>query len=293
MADLEPVIAKLQNGIETITNSDNYKRWLVTCSAFHKYSWSNCILISCQCEHASRVAGFSTWKKLNRAVKKGEKGIQILAPNPIKRYLSKEEAEEISGSYNVKEKDGKYFLELMRFRPVYVFDISQTEGEELPSIKCEELTGNVSLTLFDAVKNISPCEIEFKGIDNGYKGYYSPPTNKIAIQEGMSELQSLKTMLHEITHAILHCRGGEEEKAARDIKELEAESVAFIVCDHFGLDTSEYSFAYLAGWQEDYKEQAKSFLKIIKKTSQTLIDSINKELGIVETDVIADKKAIA
>lgn len=253
------ILNKIETGIKEVFTSEKYLNYLKFLSNFHSYSVNNSILIFSQNPEASIVAGFNKWKKLKRNVKKGEKSIKILAPL-IKKIKNDEDEEEsvING-----------------FRIVSVFDVSQTEGEDLPTL-CDELTEEVKEyeTLFNKIKSITSLPIEFKPLEN-CKGYYSPDENKIAIKEGMSESQTIKTLVHELAHSILH----KDTKKSRATAEVEAESVAYVVCNQLGIDTSDYSFEYLATWSsgQDVKE-LKGSLSIIQKTADKIIKKLYKKV---------------
>ena len=265
---LKEITEKLENGVKELLNSDKYKEYLAFLSKFHNYSFNNTFLILLQYPTASLVAGFETWKnKHKRYVKKGEKGIKIIAPAPVKVKTKDENNEEI-------DKD------ILLYKAVTVFDISQTEGAELPLMQTQELTASVEnyKDFYTKLENISPCPIIFEKIENGVKGYYSEKENKIAINEGMSELQTLKALIHEISHATLHnseAAKKRDKKPSRNAKETEAESIAFTVLSYLGLDTSEYSFIYLASWGGEDLKELKESLEIIRDTAAKLINAIS------------------
>ena len=341
---------KLEQGIKELFESERFKEYLRTMSKFYHYSFSNTLLIAMQKPEATYVAGYTSWQRnFDRQVMKGEKGIKILAPAP---YKAKEEREKIDPSTQkpVLDADGKPVtetVEVMRpaFKVVSVFDISQTDGKELPDIIVDELSGSVEnyAAFFEALKQESPVPITFEDIPGGAKGYFSPIENRIAIQEGMSEIQTIKTAIHEIAHAKLHSidrpepeptwkivmvsEGGtkrdflsgfaseaeanaaaehegwrfvdenrfewrleveEDTSAAQDMrkdrhtKEVEAESVAYTVCQRYGIETSDYSFGYIAGWSSDKEtKELKGSLETIRKTAAELIDSIDAKLKVL------------
>ena len=341
---------KLEQGIKELFESERFKEYLRTMSKFYHYSFSNTLLIAMQKPEATYVAGYTSWQRnFDRQVMKGEKGIKILAPAP---YKAKEEREKIDPSTQkpVLDADGKPVtetVEVMRpaFKVVSVFDISQTDGKELPDIIVDELSGSVEnyAAFFEALKQESPVPITFEDIPGGAKGYFSPIENRIAIQEGMSEIQTIKTAIHEIAHAKLHSidrpepeptwkivmisDGGtkrdflsgfaseaeanaaaehegwrfvdenrfewrleveEDTSAAQDMrkdrhtKEVEAESVAYTVCQRYGIETSDYSFGYIAGWSSDKEtKELKGSLETIRKTAAELIDSIDAKLKVL------------
>ena len=341
---------KLEQGIKELFESERFKEYLRTMSNFYHYSFSNTLLIAMQKPEATYVAGYTSWQRnFDRQVMKGEKGIKILAPAP---YKAKEERERIDPSTQkpVLDADGNPVtetVEVMRpaFKVVSVFDISQTDGKELPDIIVDELSGSVEnyTAFFEALKQESPVPISFEDIPGGAKGYFSPVENRIAIQEGMSEIQTIKTAIHEIAHAKLHSidrpepeptwkivmvsEGGtkrdffsgfaseaeanaaaehegwrfvdenrfewrlevEEDTSAvqdmrkdRHTKEVEAESVAYTVCQRYGIETSDYSFGYIAGWSSGKEtKELKGSLETIRKTAAEMIDSVDAKLKVL------------
>jgi hypothetical protein len=276
---------KLEQGIKNVYESERYKTYLGVMSKFHFYSFRNSLLIMQQKPEATHVAGFNAWKTtFQRSVNKGEKGIQILAPAPYRVRVEMEKIDRITQK-PVLDNSGKPVTEEVEitkpsFRPVYVFDVSQTSGEPLPQL-ITELTGNVAQynAFFQSLKGVSPFPMKFEEIQSGAKGYCDPANKKIAIKAGMSELQNIKTAIHEITHADLHAGLGNlslDERKDRRTKEVEAESVAFVVCSHFCIDTSDYSFAYVASWSSDKELNVlKSSLDTIQKHAAELIDRID------------------
>ena len=285
---------KLEQGIKELFESERFKEYLRTMSKFYHYSFSNTLLIAMQKPEATYVAGYTSWQRnFDRQVMKGEKGIKILAPAP---YKAKEEREKIDPSTQkpILDADGKPVtetVEVMRpaFKVVSVFDISQTDGKELPDIIVDELSGSVEnyAAFFKALKQESPVPIAFEDIPGGAKGYFSPLESRIAIQEGMSEIQTVKTAIHEIAHAKLHAihpdeKTAPEDKKDRHTKEVEAESVAYTVCQRYGIETSDYSFGYIAGWSSDKEtKELKGSLETIRKTAAEMIDSIDAKLKVL------------
>lgn len=269
MKNIEEITEKLENGVKEVFSGAEYKAYLDFMSKFYNYSVNNTMLIFMQMPEASLVAGYQSWKtKFNRQVRKGEKAIKILAPVPHKM---KKEVEDKEGNKEEKE------ISWTSFRAVNVFDISQTDGEELPSI-AKELKGSVDnyKELFAKLENVSPVPVAFENITSGANGYFSHIEKRIAIKEGMSEQQTIKTLIHEISHAILHDKEtGEEAEADRRTKEVQAESVAYVVSANLGLDTSDYSFGYVAGWSggKEAKELTAS-MEVIKKTAGTIIEAL-------------------
>lgn len=263
-------------------------------SKFYNYSFNNTLLIAMQKPDATLVAGYTAWQRnFGRQVQKGEKGIKILAPAPYKAQL---EMEKIDPNTNkpMLDADGKPVtetVEVMRpaFKVVSVFDVSQTEGKELPDIVVDELKGTVEnySAFFDALKQISPVPIAFEDIAGGAKGYYHLEDRRIAIQEGMSEVQTVKTAIHEIAHAKLHALNPDEklppeEQKDRHTKEVEAESVAYTVCQRYGIETSDYSFGYIAGWSSDKEtKELKGSLETIRSTAAEMIEGIDEKLKML------------
>jgi len=267
------IMDQLEKGVSELFESDKYKDYLTCMSKFHNYSFNNTLLIAMQRPDATLVAGFNAWKeKHGRMVKKGEKGIRILAPY---KYAVEAEPENEGEEPQIIERTG--------FKPAYVFDVSQTEGKELPSIAVNELSGDVNEynKLFRALRIICPVPVDFEDIEGGSKGYFSDSENRIAIKKGMSQVQTIKTLVHETAHAMLHSSAAEDKDnpVDRRTKEVEAESIAFTVCKRYGLDTDDYSFGYIAGWSsgKDTKE-LKASLERIKDTADKMITSIDKSI---------------
>lgn len=266
---IEEITKKLEEGVKGIYEGEGYKAFLDVMSKFHTYSVNNCILIAMQKPEATQVAGFKSWQKnFKRSVKKGEKAIKILAPIPHKftKEIENEDGEKVQ-----KE------IQYMTFKAISVFDISQTEGEELPSI-CKMLKGSVEgfQNLVDKLESLSPVPVAYEPISGGANGYYSHETNSIVVDAGLSEQHKVKTLIHEIAHSILHNKdNGEEKDADRSTKEVQAESVAYTVCNWLGLDTSDYSFGYVAGWSagRELKELTES-MEVIRKIAGEIIEGL-------------------
>lgn len=292
---MKEITDRLETGIQELFESERYEAYLTTMSKFHSYSFNNTLLIAMQ--GGQLVAGYNKWRDdFHRNVKKGEKAIKILAPAPFK---AKKEVQKLDAQGRpVMGKDGKPVTEVQEiqvpaFKIVSVFDVSQTEGEPLPSIGVEELTGSVERygEFFKALEQTSPVPIGFEDIPSGSHGYYHLTEKRIAIQEGMSELQTLKTAIHEIAHSKLHAIDPEApaiEQADRPdsrTREVQAESVAYAVCQHYGLDTSDYSFGYVAGWSsgKDLKE-LKASLETIRATAHELITTIDGHLAQLQKE---------
>ena len=287
---MKEITDRLETGIQELFESERYKAYLTSMAKFHSYSFNNTLLIAMQ--GGQLVAGYNKWRDdFHRNVKRGEKGIKILAPAPYK--VKKEVPKLDEQGQPVMDKDGnpvteKKEIQVPAFKIVSVFDVSQTEGEPLPSIGVDELAGNVEQyeDFFKALEQTSPVPMAFEDIPGGSHGYYHLIDKRIAIQENMSELQTLKTAIHEIAHAKLHAIDPEApvtEQADRPdsrTREVQAESVAYAVCQHYGLDTSDYSFGYVAGWSsgKDLKELRAS-LETIRATAHELITTIDGHLA--------------
>ncbi|MGX7197735.1 DUF6782 family putative metallopeptidase [Enterococcus olivae] len=276
------LIAAAKEGVKEFVHSDTYKEYLQVMSKFHNYSWRNTMLIFMQKPDVSKVAGFQTWKKtFDRHVVKGAKAIRILAP-----IIKKEEVEKVVNGKKqlVQEK------RIVSYRPVNVFDVSQTEGKELPKL-VKELTGDIKQysKLFEAIAATTDFPIEFDNIVSDAKGYCDMSERKIVLQKGMSETQTIKTLVHEVTHSLMHSNTA-SITSNRQTVEIEAESTAFVVCAHFGLDTSDYSFGYLAGWSRGkaLEEMTDSFAKI-QKQSDKLIESISINLKELTKELSQEK----
>ena len=280
---------KLEQGLQDLFNSDSYCNYLSTMSKFHNYSFNNTLLIAMQKPDATLVAGYKAWQKnFERHVNKGEKAIRILAPAP---YKIKEERDKIDPVTQelLLDKDGnpqkeEVEITIPAFRAVSVFDVAQTDGKPIPELAAKELLSDVEgyQDMIRAVEAISPVPIELEEIAGDSKGYYDREAKRIAVQENMSESQTLKTMIHEVAHSKLHSKEVEQDEQMRkdrNTKEVEAESVAYTVCQHFGIDTSDYSFGYIAGWSSgrDTKE-LRSSMDTIRRTASELITGIEEQL---------------
>lgn len=351
---------KLEQGIKELFESERFKEYLRTMSKFYHYSFNNTLLIAMQKPEATLIAGYTAWQRnFDRHVMKGEKGIKILAPAPYKTKVKMEKIDPKTQK-PMLDADGKPITELVEvmrpaFKVVSVFDVSQTDGKELPDIVVDELTGSVEnyAAFFDALKQESPVPIAFEDIPGGAKGYYHLEDRRIAIQEGMSEVQTVKTAIHEIAHAKLHAldqpdpdpqwkvvmvsEGGakydfqtafeteadaiaaaeaadwrfvdenqfewrlevEEDTSAiqaarkdRHTKEVEAEAVAYTVCQRYGIETSDYSFGYIAGWSSDKEtKELKGSLETIRKTAAEMIESIDDKLKVLLAEKAIDAAA--
>lgn len=264
--NLSNVIQTLTDGVKAVFESEQYINYLKVMAKFHNYSFANNILIHTKCPHATYVAGFRAWQqKFKRKVNKGEKGIPILAPLII----------------NNNDDENKDNI-LLKFRIVYVFDVTQTSGKPLEDI-FTPLEGNVEIysDFMDCLHSISPFKIEFTPLKGGAKGSCNFTEERIIIKKGLSQIHSIKTAIHEIAHARLHC-GEKNTDCDRQVKEVEAESVAYVVCQHFGIDTSTYSFPYIGNWSQN-KEllQLKKSLATIQKTARKIIDDIEIKMSVV------------
>ena len=302
---MKEITDRLEAGIQALFESEQYKAYLTAMSKFHNYSFNNTLLIAMQKPDASLVAGFGKWRDdFERHVKRGEKGIKILAPS---LYKVKKQMEKIDPATQkpVIGADGKPVteereIEIPAFRVVTVFDVSQTEGKEIPDIAVSELTGSVEQyqDFFTALEKASPVPIAFENIDGGAHGYYHLEEKRIAIDEGMSELQTLKTAIHEIAHAKLHAidkdtpATEQADRPDRRTREVQAESVAYAVCQHYGLDTSDYSFGYVAGWSSGRElSELKASLETIRKAANELIIDIDGHLAQLQQEREAKQEA--
>ena len=302
---LKEITDRLEQGITELFDSERYKEYLRVMSKFHNYSFNNTLLIAMQKPDASLIAGFNSWKnQFQRNVKKGEKGIKIIAPSPFK---IKQETEKIDPQTQkpVIGRDGKPVTEekeitIPAYKVVSVFDVSQTEGKELPDIAVDALTGDVEQysDFFAALEKTSPVPIGFEKIEGGAHGYYHLEDKRIALDEGMSELQTLKTAIHEIAHAKLHDidlnapKDEQQPRVDRRTREVEAESVAYTVCQHYGLDTSDYSFGYVAGWSSGRElAELKSSLETIRSAAADIINSIDGHIAELQKQHEAEKAA--
>lgn len=284
---VKEITAQLEAGVKDLFNSERYQDYLKAMSKFHDYSLNNTLLIVMQKPDASLVAGFNKWRdEFERHVKRGEKGIKILAPAPYK--IKKEQEKLDPDGKPIIGEDGKPVTEqkeitVPAFKVVSVFDVSQTDGKEIPDIAVDSLTGSVEQyeDFFKALEQTSPVPVGFERIESGAHGYYHNAEKRIALNEGESELQTVKTIIHEIAHAKLHdidlnAPPEQQERPSRRTREVEAESIAYTVCQHFGLDTSDYSFGYVAGWSSDKDiKELKASLETIRATASELITEID------------------
>ena len=298
---IKEITDRLEQGITELFDSERYKEYLQVMSKFHNYSFNNTLLIAMQKPDASLIAGFNAWKNnFGRNVMRGEKGIRILAPSPYKIRQEVEKKDPQTGK-TVIGSDGKPVTEtkeiqIPAYKVVAVFDVSQTEGRELPSISANELTGDVEQyeDFFAALEKTSPVPMGFEKIEGGAHGYYHLEEKRIAIDEGMSQLQNLKTAIHEIAHAKLHdidLNAPEQpDRPDRRTREVQAESIAYTVCQHYGLDTSDYSFGYVAGWSSGRElAELKISLETIRATAAEIINTIDGHFAELQKEREAAK----
>lgn len=286
--EMDQMAEKLEAGVKDVFQGENYKAYLDFCAKMPRYSINNQILIMMQKPDATMCQSFTGWKEMGRFVKKGEKGIRVMAPAP---YKIEREQDKLDGNGKpMLDADGepvkeKVEVKVNAFKPVSTFDISQTDGEPVPRLGVDELVGTVEgyETLMEAIKQASLVPISFENIESGAKGYFHVEENRIAIQEGMSEAQTVKTALHEASHATLHnkeAQNADNDKKTRNQKECEAESVAYVVCQHYGVDTAEYSFPYVAGWSSDKEvPELKASLDTIRRAASDLISKIDDKIA--------------
>ncbi|SHN87959.1 YodL domain-containing protein [Desulfitobacterium chlororespirans] len=278
---------RLEEGVQAVFQSDQYKDYLKTMAKFHSYSFRNSMLIFLQNPGATHVAGYQTWQKeFNRHVKRGETGIRILAPAPYKKTVEMEKMDPVTQK-PLTNGEGKSITEMVEvsrtaFKQVTVFDVSQTDGEPLPKL-INELDGELEdyTLFFNSLTQVSPFSIQFAEINSeSTKGRCNYETREITIKENMSQVQTVKTAIHEIAHARLHDRYGElEVPEDRGTREVEAESVAYVVCQHYGIDTSDYSFGYVAAWSSGHEvKELQSSLETIRSTAAEFIDTIDEHI---------------
>ena len=288
--DMDSIMQSLESGVEELFTSNRYQEFLKTMAKFHNYSFNNTMLIAMQRPDATLVTSYKNWQSMGRQVMKGEKGITIIAPAPYKKMKEKEVLDEnqrpIMGS-DGKPKTEQVEVTVPHFKAVTVFDIAQTSGEPIQTLAPELLTAAVQDfdSFMQAIQKISPVPIRFDEIDGNANGYYHNADKEIVIKKGLSESQTLKTAIHETVHAKLHDReimeslGVEKDRLT---KEVEAESVAYCVCSSFGLDTSDYSFPYIAGWSSSREmKEMKASMDVIRKTAGEMIDQLTEELEII------------
>ena len=293
---VKEITDKLEEGLKELFESEKYKSYLSTMSKFHNYSFNNTLLIALQRPDATLVAGYQAWQRnFNRHVNKGERGIRILAPAPYKIKEERDKLDPVTGEV-VLDKDGmpqteEVEIKIPAFRAVSVFDVAQTDGEPIPELEAKELLSTVEgyEDFIKAITFVAPVPVSFEDIPGDSKGFFRPTEKRIAVQEGMSESQTLKTMVHETAHSMLHDKEVNKDILApakdRNTKEVEAESIAYTVCQHFGIDTSEYSFGYIAGWSSGHDmRELKSSLDTIRRTASELITGIEGQLRELQRD---------
>ena len=293
---IKEIVTGIEAGIQDLFQSDKFADYLRTMSRFHSYSYNNTILIHMQMPSATHVAGFNKWKnQFGRHVKKGEKGLTIIAPTPFKKRIEEMKLDPDTRA-PVLDHDGNVIMEereieIPLFRPVKVFDVSQTEGRPLPSL-VSSLTGDVQQyeAFMEALRRTSPVPVQFKPLREGLDGFLNLEDQTITIREGMSQVQTVCAAVHEITHAMLHNREQERLSAAagteqaeklkpkdQNTKEVEAESVSYTVCQYYGIETSANSLGYIATWSKDKTlPELKASLETISKTANILITSIDR-----------------
>ena len=288
--NMDSIMQSLESGVEELFTSNRYQEFLKTMAKFHNYSFNNTMLIAMQRPDATLVTSYKNWQSMGRQVMKGEKGITIIAPAPYKKMKEKEVLDEnqrpIMGT-DGKPKTEQVEVTVPHFKAVTVFDIAQTSGEPIQTLAPELLTAAVQDfdSFMQAIQKISPVPIRFDEIDGNANGYYHNADKEIVIKKGLSESQTLKTAIHETVHAKLHDKeimenlGVEKDRLT---KEVEAESVAYCVCSSFGLDTSDYSFPYIAGWSSSREmKEMKASMDVIRKTAGEMIDQLTEELEII------------
>ena len=310
---IDEIAEQLEKGIGDLFNSEKYKTYLNTMSKFHSYSVNNTLLIAMQRPDATLVAGYDAWQdKFDRHVKKGAKGIKIIAPYKVKKKIVGEQSYVDSGDkipvYAPGETKEDYEnriaqtareVEYTNFRVTTVFDVSDTEGKELPSLGVNELMGSVDgyEKLKTALEETAKVPVEYGLVTSGAKGFFSPDMHKICVQSGMSEVQTVKTIIHEMAHALLHDKTDNpdlvQDPKTKNTKEVEAESIAYVVCQHFGIDTSDYSFGYIAGWSSGKEtKELKVSMDTIRTTASKMIveleSAMEKQQEIEKADVIKE-----
>ncbi|MCR5311193.1 MAG: ssDNA-binding domain-containing protein [Lachnospiraceae bacterium] len=295
---VDEALEALAEGVKELFNSETYEKYLFMMSKFPHYSARNTLLIQLQRPDAELICGYQEWQRtFHRFVKKGEKSITILAPCPYKKWVYTDKVDDKTGDVirnadGTPQKESKQII-ISAFKPVSVFDISQTDGDPLPTLGVSQLEGDVAQydDLMEALKRTSPVPISFENIEGSAKGYFSPGENRIVIRKGMEQLQTVKTVIHELTHSLLHGKEASPVEGVtpcekdRMTQEVEAESTAFVVSKYFGFDTSEYSFGYIAGWSsgKEAKELLDS-LDTIRLTAHHTIGRIEAELCAISEE---------
>lgn len=284
------LLQQLDEGARAIWSSDKFRDYLKMMCKFHRYSYRNVILIHMQCPHATNVAGYNSWiDNFHRHVKAGEKGIQILGYTPYNREINRAVLD--ANGKPLQDKDGKDITEtsvikVPAYKPVYVYDVSQTEGEPLPELITPLQGDNVPnyQELFAALAELAPYPITLENISGSANGYCDHGEKKIVVQEGMSQAMTLKTTVHEVAHAREHDPANfpDGERPPRETLEVEAESIAFLVCEHLGIDTSDYSFGYVGGWSSDKElPELHEALGHIQKAANEIMDKLDETLELI------------
>lgn len=306
---LNDITDSIENGIKELFNSDKYKQYLQTMSRFHRYSVNNQMLIYMQKPNATLVAGFNKWRdQFSRNVKKGEKGIKIIAPTPFNKKIEETKLDPDTKlpmlDDNGKEIKVEKEIQIPMFRVVSVFDVSQTEGKPLPQL-ASDLSGNVENydAFIEAIRRSATVPVEFKPLEKGTDGYFSLDEQKIVIREGMSEVQTVSALLHELAHSKLHNRKDEQVKDGeqpeetakinRNTEEVQAESISFAVCAYYGIKTDENSFGYIASWSNGKElKELKESLEVINKTSSKMITDIDKNYAEIRKERGLDNETL-
>ncbi len=291
---VDEILKSLETGIRDFMQSDRYKDYLRAVGRFHDYSTNNIALITMQRPDATLVAGYTTWKNaFNRSVKKGEKGIRIIAPYPVK--IEKEK--DVFDAYGNLRRE-KVTVTVPRFRCVSVFDVSQTEGDRLPELEPAELNKEVDGygTMIKALERTSRVPVSYRDIKDGARGFYDATVDRITVKSGMGQSQTVKTLIHEIAHSFLHGKENGGALMPAGTKEVEAESVAYTVCSAFGIDTSEYTFPYVTAWAAKVDDSVlRDSMDRIRETSSELIHSLSGNIMEIrkeaEISEISDKIA--
>lgn len=286
--EIDRLTAQLETGIQTLRSSEGYKEYLQLQSRFPHYSARNCLLILAQKPDATQVAGYAVWRSLGRQVKAGEHGIRIITPHTYKKM---EPPSDPSAAPDDSRSDNLHLY----FRPTSVFDVSQTSGEPLPTLLVDELQGSVDgyERLQSALVSISPVPVSFESIADESKGYYNPFEQKIVIKRGMSEVQTIKTLSHEIGHATVHnpSKTSSSQKKTAAARETEAESIAFLVCAHYGIATDDYSFPYIGGWSAEMTD--KELLARITSIKGSAVSIIDQTDAAIERQRSEQRSSVA
>ena len=305
---LKEITASIEDGIKELFQSESYAQYLQTMSRFHHYSVNNQVLIHMQKPDATLVAGFNKWKnQFGRNVIKGEHGIKIIAPTPFKKKIEQEKLDPDT-QLPMLDADGKIITEektiqIPMYKPVTVFDVSQTEGRPLPQL-AHDLSGNVANydVFMEALRRSSPVPISIEVMGGGMDGYFDLEHQDIAIRKGMSEVQTVSAVIHEMAHALLHNRTKDtEEKTpelSRSTEEVQAESISYAVCAYYGIATGDNSFGYIASWSKDKTlPELRESLEVISKTADGLINDIDRHYAEIlkerEAELIAAEPAMA